>query len=140
MSDPITNILYAVGGFIFGGFVTYEYRIWWYKRTKYIDACIEFRDAFSDFIHWLNHEAIKSSESVFGKLHMTEISKRQEEAIKKFRSHLKPTKQLEFDGACIKFYSEKNNHRYEGYANLDRIESRKLALENINELLRFAKY
>ena len=60
MSDPVNNILYAVGGFIIGGFITYIYRIFWYKRTKFIDAGITFRNAFIDILIFLE-ESDKSS-------------------------------------------------------------------------------
>jgi len=140
LSDPITNILYAVGGAIGGGFITYIYRICWYKRTKFIDACNEFKAAFSDVIHWLNYDAIADSIRTPGKL--KEFHERHKDAINKFGSFLSINKRRKFDIACESFYNKKDNHYYVGYSGLDtspQKESREVVLENINKLFHFAK-
>jgi len=142
MTDPITNILYAIGGAIFGGYITYRFRIGWYKRTKYIDACIKFKTVFANIIDWLKNDAFTDSVHTSGKL--KELHERHKEAINNFRIFVPHKIKGKFDIACTRFYNKKEDdtHNYTGYSGFDKSpekESRKEALNRIDELLKFAK-
>jgi len=148
MPETIIGALIGVGGTVLGtivgAIISYYYSFNLVKKTEFIKACVEFKLAFSWIVQWLNDEAIKSSERVFGKLRQRDISERHENAIRKFRIYLCAAKQLEFDKVCINFYNEKNNHRYEGYVLLNspspKEEESNLALDNVNKLFHFADY
>jgi hypothetical protein len=141
MSNIITNILYAIGGAIFGGFVTYWSQIFWYKRTKFIDASVKFKDAFTECIHWLKYDAVSDSIRTPGKL--KDFHNRHLDAINSFRSYLSINEQKRYNTVCEKFYNKKDNHYYAGYSGLDETpqkESREIVLNVIYELFAFAKY
>ena len=145
MPEHIVVALIGIGGVllgtIIGAFISYRYALGVVKKTEFLKASTEFKIAFSDFIHWLDYDAIDSSIRTRGKL--SEFHKRHNDAINRFRIVLSKSKRSEFDIACKKFYSKKDKDYYYGYANLDnspqREESKKFVLDNIYELLRFAE-
>ena len=144
MPEYVIGALIGVGGTILGVIISYYYSFGLVKKTEFIKACVEFKLSFSEIIQWINETSVNNSDSIFGKLRVPDIAQRHEGAICRFRTYLNTAKQIEFDKACIKFYNEKNGHRYEGYVILNspspRKDERNLALRNINELLEFAEY
>lgn len=144
MSETIVGALIGVGGTILGtivgALIGYKYALWLVKETEFIKACAEFKIAFSDIIHWLNYDAVGDSIRTPGKL--KEFHKRHIDAIHRFNAVFPEKKRNDFNISCEKFYNKKDNQYYLGYANLDstpqREESRKLALDNINDLLHFS--
>ena len=148
MPEYVIGALIGVGGTVLGAIIgaviSYNYSFGLVKKTKFVEACVEFKLAFSEIIQWFNEKAINSSERTYGKLHQSDIARRHEDAISRFRIYLGSAEQIEFDKACINFYNEKNNHRYEGYVIHDisnpKEAEKNLALKNINELLSFAEY
>lgn len=146
MSENIIGVLIGVGGTILGtiigALVGYKYALGLVKETEFIKACAEFKIAFSDIIHWLNYDAVGDSIRTPGKL--KGFHKKHIDAIHRFKAAVPKKKRNDFNIACEKFYNKKDNLYYLGYANLDtspqREESRKLALDNIHDLLQFAEY
>ena len=141
MSESIIGALIGVGGVIIGAYISYIYSLGVVRRTEFIKACVEFKIAFSDLVHWLKYDAIIDSIRTPGKL--KETHKIHKDAINKFRIFLSDNKRQKFDISCEKFYNKKDNHYYFGYAGLDtspQKESREIVLKNISELFDFAEY
>ncbi len=144
MADSIIGAFIGVGGTAFGAILTHYYSLGLTKKNEFIKACVEFKTAFSGIIYWLEQDALTVPTHILGKLSEPEIHKRHEDAISRFRINLRKSLQLKFDEVCKKLYNEKNKHKYAGYFLTDvssqKEESIKLALKNITELLKFAKY
>ncbi|OGU70187.1 MAG: hypothetical protein A2V93_03925 [Ignavibacteria bacterium RBG_16_34_14] len=107
------------------------------RKQEFFRDCKEFREAFSDIVYWLENNVSINSGEVLAQLQRN--SQRYEEAIIKFGMNFKPRKKMEFDRVCERFFNKKNNHNYHGYIDLGN-SAGKVVLENINELLKFAKY
>ena len=156
MSDIITNIIYAICGFFLGGFVTYKFRIRRYKRAKFIDACIEFREPFLDMLIFLDEsrDKINAFERVIAQpVRISDFIEKnlafQEIAYTIFLPYLSDSQKIKLKEAWQDYKYPNKKSDLEGAFNrfsvyrvrlAEEPRVRKLVRDKINKLLEFAKY
>lgn len=155
MSSAMINALYAIGGFIVGGYVSFRYKVWLYKRTKFIDACIEFKAAFTEMLLFIDikndpkpiSEMINAQERIYAFI-VRDIPI-EERAYIKFCGFLKKRKRKKFEKVWEEYTNPGNNNlseimnrvlKYRTKTLKEEVKIRADVRKMIKDILRFAEY
>lgn len=155
MSNIITNIVWGISGFIIGGFLTYKFRVLWYKRTKFIDACIEFNKTFLKsriYFSETNNKGSIVEEIAYGTPSISDFIESQitiqEEAYFSLLHYFRGRKRKRFEKAWQNYAHPNNDSPFKKALNRfsvyrvkrsEQNEVRKLVKNKIDKLLNFTK-